>query len=63
MGNTEKTRRASKFVNQLSKSVRVYALVCEGTLRDLVDFRIGTEVISSHATNNNNKKHTGLRRK
>jgi hypothetical protein len=36
------------FVNQLSKSVIDYALMYEGTLRDLVDFRIGTEIISSH---------------
>jgi hypothetical protein len=36
------------FVNQLGKSVINYALMSEGILRDLVDFRIGMEIISSH---------------
>jgi hypothetical protein len=36
------------FVNQLGKSVIDYALISESILRDLVNFKIGTEIISSH---------------
>jgi hypothetical protein len=36
------------FVKQLGKSVIDYALMSEVILRDLVDFRIGTEIIISH---------------
>jgi hypothetical protein len=38
----EDTKGKYMFVNQLGKSVIDYALMSEGILRDLVDFRIGT---------------------
>jgi hypothetical protein len=44
----EDTKGEYTFVNQLGKSVIDYALMSEGTLRDFVDFRTGTEIISSH---------------
>jgi hypothetical protein len=36
------------FINQLGRSVIDYALVLEGLIGNLIDFKIGTELISSH---------------
>jgi hypothetical protein len=36
------------FINQLGRSVMDYTLVSEGLIGNLIDFRIGTELISSH---------------
>jgi hypothetical protein len=44
----EDTKGEHTFVYQLGKSVTDNALMPEGMLRDLVDFRIGMEIISSH---------------
>jgi hypothetical protein len=44
----EDTKGEYTFVNLLGKSVTDYTLMSEGTLRDFVDFRTGTEIISSH---------------
>jgi hypothetical protein len=48
-GNMEKTRRGKiRLSISWVKLFIDYALMSEGILRDLVDFRIGTEIISSH---------------
>jgi hypothetical protein len=36
------------FINQLGRSVIDYTLVLEGLIGNLIDFKIGTELISSH---------------
>jgi hypothetical protein len=36
------------FINQLGRSVIDYAVVSEGLMGNLIDFKIGTELISSH---------------
>jgi hypothetical protein len=44
----EDTKVGFTFVSQIGKSVVDYALMSEGLLLDLVDLRIGEEVISCH---------------
>lgn len=44
----EDTKGEYTFVNQKGKSVVDYSAMSEGILRDLMDFRIGTEIINNH---------------
>jgi hypothetical protein len=49
MGSMEKTLMASmRLLISFGKSVINYALMSEGLLRDLMNFRIGTEIIGSY---------------
>jgi hypothetical protein len=43
-----KERNLSNFINQAGKSVIDYAVVSEGLINNLVEFKIGNEIISSH---------------
>jgi hypothetical protein len=42
------TKGEYTFINQAEKSVVDYALSSEGLISNLVEFRIGSEVFSSH---------------